>query len=447
MSREPGSPLRRRVLMAIMAVTVVGVLLFALPLALAVQRLYRGEAVTVMERDATRAATVIPDSFTGSPVSVPPAESANATVGVYDLLGRRIAGTGPGRSALAASGRGGRARDAIEGTQLAVIVPIPSDQTVAGTVRVATPYDHVTDRVQETWAAMAMLGLLAVGLAAILARSQAIRLAAPLERLRHLTRALGDGDFTIRPERSGVREADSAGQALEATAARLGQLLERERAFGSDVSHQLRTPLTALTIGLESALERPDADLRAAVRAAIGRSEHLRSTIEDLLTLVRRPDRQPPPLDLDSLTRGIRDRWGATFAARGRSLDTASDHDLPACSASAAAVRQILDVLIDNALSHGHGTVSVAVRDTGMSVAIEVSDEGPGLAGDGAPFAPAPGRPDGHGRGLPLARSLALAAGGRLVLRRSGPCPVFSLLLPADGDGPGYQPTAPGSHR
>jgi hypothetical protein len=56
-----GSPLRRRVLVAIMTVSVVAVLLFALPLALAVQRLYRTETVTAMERDATRAATVIPD--------------------------------------------------------------------------------------------------------------------------------------------------------------------------------------------------------------------------------------------------------------------------------------------------------------------------------------------------------------------------------------------------
>ena len=66
-----GPPLRRRVLVSIMAVTVVAVVLFTLPLGIAVQRLYRSETVTALQRDAARAAAVVPDTIPGGPVSVP----------------------------------------------------------------------------------------------------------------------------------------------------------------------------------------------------------------------------------------------------------------------------------------------------------------------------------------------------------------------------------------
>src|ERR1700730_5469345 len=321
MNPEPsGMPLRRRVLVSILAVTALAVTLFALPLGVAVQRLYRTEAVTALERDAARAAAVVPDTIPGGPVSVPRQSSSQPVIGVYDMAGRRVAGSGPARSVLAASGPKAQVRDAVEGGDLAVITPIPSDQKAVGTVRAAVPYRTVTDRVHRAWAAMALLALLAIGLAAVLARRQAVHLAAPLERLTRAARALGDGDFTVRAERFGVREADTASQALEDTATQLGQLLERERAFSSDVSHQLRTPLTALLVGLESALTRPDADLRTAVRDALSRSEHLSDTVEDLISLVRRPGFAGTPVDLGVLLDDVSARWDALLAARGRRL-------------------------------------------------------------------------------------------------------------------------------
>jgi signal transduction histidine kinase len=108
--------------------------------------------------------------------------------------------------------------------------------------------------------------------------------------------------------------------------------------------------------------------------------------------------------------------------------------DLSRFLAPPAAIRQILDVLISNALWHGEGTVTLSARTDAGRVAIEVSDEGPGLPA-GVPELPdGPDSPDGHGRGLPLARSLAGAAGGSLELRHASPAPVFSLSLPTAAD-------------
>jgi signal transduction histidine kinase len=98
--------------------------------------------------------------------------------------------------------------------------------------------------------------------------------------------------------------------------------------------------------------------------------------------------------------------------------------------ASAAAVRQVLTVLLDNAVVHGAGPVTVTVRDVGGAVAVEVGDEGPGMPEDGGDLFSRRPRADGHGIGLALARRLAEAEGGHLRLARPAP-PVFALLLPA----------------
>ena len=436
-------PLRRRVLASILAATALAVTVFALPLGIVVQRLYRTETVTALQQEASRVAAVVPDGLPSTPVTLPPGSlpreilSAPAIVGVYDTAGRRVAGAGPGLSALANGGTS-QVRVAREGIDLAVSVPIPSDQKMVGTVRAALPYSVVSQHVYRAWAAMAVFAAAAITLAAVVARRQAARLATPLERLTHAARALGDGDFTVRAERFGVREADTASRALEDTATHLGRLLARERTFSSDVSHQLKTPLTALRAGLESAVERPDADLRSALRDALTRSEHLSDIVEDLVSLLRQPGFSVVPVNIGALLAEVTARWEGPLATRDRKLVLACEPELPRCLAPPAGMRQILDVLISNALWHGEGTVSVSARPSGEYVDIEVSDEGAGLDGEPPPrpsgqpgAAGPPGQWDGHGRGLPLARSLAAASGGCLTLRRAAPEPVFALSLPA----------------
>jgi signal transduction histidine kinase len=380
-------------------------------------------------------AATVSDSFgtDGSTLTLPADLPRGLTVGVYRTDGTRIAATGPGRSALASTAADGHLHDRVEGGALAVVAPVPSDGGVTLAVRVAQPYRDLQLRTLRAWALMLLLAAAVIAAAAVLARWQARQIAQPLEQLTRSARALGAGDFTIRSDRSGIEEADAAGLALEATAGRLGKLLDRERAFSADVSHQLRTPLTALLLGLESALAGPDAGLREAATRGVGRAEQLRSTVDDLLRLARGNDRPDQRLNVAELVTELRDRWHAPFAARGRRLNLTAVPYLPDLPVSAAAVRQILEVLLDNALVHGSGTASVTMMDTGSGVRIEVGDEGSGLQDPERAFARRADR-SGHGIGLALARSLAEAEGGRLVLRRAGPAPVFSLLLPTDPD-------------
>jgi signal transduction histidine kinase len=251
---------------------------------------------------------------------------------------------------------------------------------------------------------------------------------------------LGGGDFSVRTAASGIPEIDSAGASLNTTAERLGSLIGRERAFSAHASHQLRTPLTGLRLGLETALDAPDGDLRAAVAGAIGSADRLERTIEDLLSLAREPSRPGTPLDMAALAEEARATWGPVLAARGRQLRLQAAPDAPASTAAPAAVRQALWVLLDNAVQHGAGTVTVTVRDAGGALAVDVADEGRGPS-DG-------GRSKGQGIGLGLARSLAEAEGGRLRLTRPAP-PVFTLLLPGGPEEPDDEATTavPGGER
>jgi signal transduction histidine kinase len=363
---------------------------------------------------------------------LPPAED-DMHVAVYDLDGRRLRGDGPAvpdaavrRAVSGAIADGGGSSDFV------VAVPVTSAERVVGVVRVSSPASRTYLRIAVAWLGMTGLAAAAVAAAAVLARRQSRRLAEPLERLAGAAQTLGEGDFTVRAPPAGIAEIDAAGGALNRTAERLGDLVGRERAFSADASHQLRTPLTGLRLRLETALEA--ADPRPGLVAALDTADRLERTIDELIALARDAPAARSPADLPALLSEAEAHWHGPLAADGRSLAVSSDPALPGTPASAAATRQILDVLLANAVRHGAGTVTVTARDADTAVAVDVADEGAGVT---IPvdelFRRRTGRAAGHGIGLALARALAEAEGGRLVLTRSGPGPVFTLLLPADG--------------
>jgi signal transduction histidine kinase len=314
---------------------------------------------------------------------------------------------------------------------------------VAGVVRVSSSTAQLSRRTWLTWAAMAGLAALALAVAAVLARRQAHRLTRPLTELAGAARALGDGDFTASTPRSGVAEIDTASSALDDTAARLDQLLARERAFSANASHQLRTPLTGLRLTLEAALEGDDAGLRAATEGAIDAADRLERTIDELLSVARSGTARRGPLDVDALLDDLYGERAGPLGLAGRPLRVERQDDLPPVAASRAAIRQILAVLIDNATVHGDGAITVVARDAEDALAFDVSDEGAGPPAGVDLFDRARPRSQPPGIGLPLARALAEAEGGRLVLTATGRQTIFTLFLPA-APGEGSGATDPG---
>jgi signal transduction histidine kinase len=192
--------------------------------------------------------------------------------------------------------------------------------------------------------------------------------------------------------------------ALRDSAAQIEALVRHERDFVRDASHQLRTPLSGILL----ALDRPEPD----IGDALARARDLETTIADLLALRGRAGTATgDPAEIAG--QAVR-RW----ATSERPVVLRSDSDGPV-ALSGPALRQSLDVLLDNAVRHGRGTITVTVEPYGESVLIEVADEGDGFAETAA-----------LGTGLTMVAGILERAGGALLIRRRAPRPRVALLVP-----------------
>jgi signal transduction histidine kinase len=438
---------RRRILGSILAVTAIALVLLGVPLAMVISRLDHSQEVTRLQREATLAAGAVPASGLGGadPIEPPTADGRPTLFGYYGLDGRLVYGKGPALADPATrSAAQGRVTQRSAAGHLVVAVPIATGETVTGAVRADASLGPVNARIYRSWAVIGLLGAAALGVAAIIGHRQARRLANPVTRLARTMSELGEGDFTARFQpATGIPEVDHAGRALDRTAANLSELVERERSFSADVSHQLRTPLAGLRLTLETALLADDQTAHETLVGAVAEVDRLEATVEELLAHARNTGRPQAIVDFEQIVAVADSRWHGRLAADGRPLRTTVGQVEPV-RASATALTQILDVLLDNAFTHGQGAVTVTVRRAGPGTAVDVSDEGPGIDRDPeAIFGRGVSLSNSHdgnghtrngqesnGIGLALARGLAQSQGGQLVLARRGPGPTFSLILP-----------------
>jgi signal transduction histidine kinase len=421
---------RPRILGAILGVALLAIATLAIPLGIRLGEDARTQSFERLERTAAAATTRVPDRVgRGTNVALPDLVS-DPDLAVYDTSGVRRGGEGPGHAdSTIERALAGHATNAVTSSALVVGIPVVHGLRVIAAIRAAEPIDVTNAQIRHqrlniVWfagAALIVAAIVGLWLSAVLAR--------PLGRLRVAAMRLGEGDFTVRAPRSGITEPDAVAIAIDETAIRLEQLVERERTFSAHASHQLRTPLTSLRLAVEAELEQPRPDPNTALREVLVETDRLEQTITDLL-LLSRGSAERGPIDLEVVVEAANDRWQARFAAAGRPLRVAIAHEPPLqAHASSAALGQILDVLLDNALKHGTGVVRVRLRaGTGGGAVISVEDEGAGVEGDpSAVFST--GARGGHGLGLPLAAALANAEGARLRLARTGPQPVFELAL------------------
>lgn len=432
--KKSGVFMRTRIVGLAVLASTVAITLFGLPLAVGFAQYALTEERARLARHAMSVgAGVALDLNEGHTPQGPLPAVDNTQLAIYDSDHVRVLGPGPddgGQEVVEAFvGRIGAGRNAEE---IVVAVPVVAEgEHLVGVVRAASPVSETYRRIGMIWASMAGLALLAVGLVWMLARRQARRLTAPLETLSRGARRLGEGDFSVRVSPVAIPEIDSVSDSLNTTAGRLDDILARERAFSAEASHQLRTPLAGLRLRLESALDPPGRDMRPAVTAAIGDTDRVERTVDELLSLARHtkgPD--GTDLDLPGLLNEVKQGWDYRLTSAGRHLEIKIEPDLPSSPASTAAIRQVLTVLLDNATIHGAGTVTVAVREAADALAIDVADQGAGITtAEAELFARRPSA-DGHGIGLALARRLVEAEGGRLRLTSPQP-PTFTILIPA----------------
>ncbi|WP_030194022.1 ATP-binding protein [Streptomyces sp. NRRL S-87] len=298
-------------------------------------------------------------------------------------------------------------------------------------VTVEEPRSVVTKEVGRTLVVVAAVALLAVVAAVLLAVRQANRLTSPLTDLAETAERLGSGDPRPRHKRYGVPELDRVADVLDSSAERIGRMLTAERRLAADASHQLRTPLTALSMRLEEITVTDDLEtVREEASIALNQVERLTDVVQRLLTNSRDPRTgSAVPFDLDEVVKQQVEEWRPAYRSAGRAIVRSGKQGMRAVG-TPGAVAQVLAALIENSLMHGGGTVALRTRVTGNQAVIEVTDEGPGVPADlgNRIFERAISGRNSTGIGLAVARDLAEADGGRLELLQTQP-PVFAIFL------------------
>jgi signal transduction histidine kinase len=321
-----------------------------------------------------------------------------------------------------------------------VVGPEPEGGVVSRTrsqggdvVTVALPRSAITAQLASWAVAIALLSVVAFGLAALTAVGQARRLSRPLDVLADNAERLGRGESRLRTVRSGVPELDRVADGLARSADSMAAALAAERDFASDASHQLRTPLTALSMRLEEISTSRDLDeVQEEARIALNQVERLTQVVDSLLARSRLTRRTAiAPIDLQLVLEEQIEEWSPAFRERRRRLELGPLEPVRVIATSGA-LSQVLATLIENSLQHGDGAARITARRTGRSVVVEVTDEGPGVPAHlgSRVFERTVSSSGSTGLGLSLARDLAEADGGRLELVRASP-PVFALFLNA----------------
>ncbi len=461
--------MRRRLIVTTTALVAVALVALAVPLAVAVRGVLTNQAFDAVQGVAEQASLLL-DATTRScselQLRVAQFGDAPATVTVAATDRALVATTAPTAAAAqlatgpfgeAAAGRVGRTV-----TDERIVVAVPLSTAVCGrplVLQATQPKSLLAERIRAAWAAIAAGALVVAGGAAAFAAWYGRRIARPFEALAEAAGNLGEGDFSARAPRSGIAEADAIAIALDGTAHRLGRAVERASAFTADASHQLRTPLTALRLQLDTAEAVAssgaggggDDALHAALDAAHAEADRIGSTIEDLVALTRL-DTPDAEVDLVALVHEQFPAWRAQASESSREVEVEVPAAVPAVRVRPGAITQVLQVLVDNALTHAQGEVRIEVahvtgREGSGAGSGPSASASPGGAGRGAVRVcvhDQGGQPGSEaedegsyerpgGKGLPLARALAAAEGGRLTLSRTGGGTRACLVLPIHG--------------
>jgi signal transduction histidine kinase len=406
--------MRRRLITSTLAVVLVVIAVFGVSLVLVETRTITSSAQESVDSDALRLVSIVESRQVGGEPVNPDILAEQSDITRYAEV--RV----PGRGTLELGERptGSVIRGTAEGER-------------GITVTVEESRSSVNREVGRSLLIIGAVALLAVVAAVLLAVRQAHRLGSPLTDLAETAERLGSGDPRPRHRRYGVPELDRVADVLDASAERIARMLTAERRLAADASHQLRTPLTALSMRLEEITVTDDLEtVKEEASIALTQVERLTDVVQRLLTNSRDPRTgSAVAFDLDEVVKQQLEEWRPVCRSAGRAIVCSGRQGMRAVG-TPGAVAQVLAALIENSLMHGGGTIAVRTRVTGNQAVVEVTDEGPGVSSDlGARiFERTISGRNSTGIGLAVARDLAEADGGRLELLQQHP-PVFALFL------------------
>ncbi len=414
--------MRRRVALLVAAVTSAVVLAFVIPLGLLVRTLAEDRALRAATSQSVciaGAAQNITDPATRDRVveqcgdDRPGAPPPTVVLSGKTLLGPEPPAFDPGLRAAIEKGTA-QTVTTPAGKIIYVVSITKADRVV---VRTVVPNAELHRGVAQAWGTLGALGLALMLAAVVFAARLAGRISRPLLQVAYAAETMRSGALDTRVPERGPPEVVALAGALNGLAERVQQLLAAERDAVADLSHRLRTPVTALRLDTDGVA---DPDVRERLRMHVSALE---KTVDAIVHDARRPSRTQPGTSCD-VGRVVAERvqfWSALADDQGRALQLFLPERPLRVRLDASDLADVVDVLVDNVFAHTDEgvalTVWVVARGDG-AVVLSVEDGGYGLP-SGDVVARGSSGAGSSGLGLDIVRRLAIASGGGLELGRS----------------------------
>lgn len=412
--------MRRRISWLVAATTSAVILAFLLPLGMLVRTMAEDRAIAGARQEAQEVATLVAGltdvrQLTDLVELVDRRSPTATSVRLPDgtLIGTEPPGSPASRTQIVSRARAGEAFTLVDDQGAQVVVPVVTDRGTA-VITTAVTGSELRNGVTPAWVTLAILGVLLMILAAVAADQLGRRVSAPVTELADVAYRLRAGELDARAAARGPVELVELGKAFNSLADRIGELLVAEREAVADLSHRLRTPVTALRLDAEAVTE-PEVAVR--LRHDIS---NLERTVDAIVKDARRPIRSTLNRSCDAASI-VRDRvafWSALADEQGRAVTVSIPAGPVPAAIDATELVDVVDALLDNVFAHTpDGTsfaVSLVVTESGL-VQLEVADTGPGTADEQVAIR-------GHstarstGLGLDIVRRAAIAGGGELAI-------------------------------
>jgi signal transduction histidine kinase len=334
-------------------------------------------------------------------------------------------------AALDGARTSGTRRSETLGTDLIyVALPVASGGTVHGAVRVTFPTSTLDARVRQTWLRIALMSGVTLAIVAAVGVIFARGVTRPVRELQRAADRLAAGDMSVRIDPDGwPPELGSLAGTFNSTAEQLGRLIESQHRFVADASHQLRTPLAALRLRLETLTPHIAETARPKLDAAVAETDRLARLLQSLLALARSDaaSEPPEPVDLAAAIAERVDTWAPVAADEHvRLVDDGGTEAW--VLATPGALEQILDNLMSNALEASPPDTTITLHVTRLPgiAELHVVDQGPGMSPEARQQAferfwrpvggARSGVAEGFGLGLAIVDQLARQSGGHARL-------------------------------
>ena len=411
--------MRLRISLLVVATSSLVLVSFLVPLALVLRTLAADRAISAATAEAQSVAPLVTTVETRSlrlTVDQVNAET-NTPVTIFLPSGTELGQPAPVSPAvqLARNGRSFSA-DAPGGKQ--VLVAVEGLNGGSAVIRTFVPGSVLRHGVARAWLLLGGVGLLLLVLSVLVADQLARSLVRPLTALARASDRLAAGDLSARAAVAGPPEVRRAGAGLNRLAVRIGELLAHERETVADLSHRLRTPLTALRIDAESLRDGAEMD---RLLADVGSVER---TVSEIIREARRPGSGGGVQVMCDAARVIAERaafWWPLAEDQDRRMTVEVAPGPVPVLVAADDLATCADILLGNVFAHTPEGVALAVRLSRRAAGgawLVVTDDGPGF-GDADPTQRGQSSGGSTGLGLDIARRIAEASGGTLIIGRS----------------------------